>query len=350
MPAQIVGVPGSSGTDNFDPHVGGALVDFVGGDTSSGGEFSARILASGGDIGALRTAAVLRENEWREYDKAVLQIARGKFSLVTDMMREGMRRKLTNPLATTQMVWDRLGDMDDAQIDMTGEANDIRDRLEFGQDSMPIPIIHKGFKLNIRHLLASRKFGTGLDVTHAEVATTKVVHTIEKLFLTGNFSAGTGAGRVYGLTTYPYRNAGSLSADWRSATATQIFNDVNAMVEALEAKAQFGPYGLYIPRNYAPVLRKDYDRTTSSGASIEKRLMEISNLKYIKTNIFLPDNHVIMLSLDSSTAEVLDGIQPRMIEWQTQGGMVFMFKVMAVILPRIKRDALDQNGIAHFTI
>lgn len=340
--------------DNFDPGVGEALIDNISSlsnnDNEGGGEFANRLLRANGDLGQLRTAAVLRENEWREYDQAVINVARGKFSLVTDMMREGMRRKLTHPLATTQLSWDRLGDMDDAQIDMSGESADIRDRLEFAQDTMPIPIIHKGFRINIRHLLASRRLGTGLDVTHAEIATTKVVHTIEKLFLTGNFSAGSGAGRVYGLTSYPYRNTGTLTANWLSATATQVVNDVSAMIESLEAKAQFGPYGLYIPRNYAPVMRKDYDRTTATGSTIEKRLMEIANLKYIRTNVFLPDNNVILLNLDSSTAEVLDGIQPRLIEWSTQGGMVFLFKVIAIVLPRLKRDALDQNGIAHFVV
>lgn len=324
-------------------------------DTEGGGsDVMQRLLASNGDLGSLRTAAVLRENEWREYDKAVVNIARGKFSLVTDMMGNGMRRPLKNAMATTQIVWDRIGDLDDAQIDMTGESTDIRDRLEFSQDTMPVPLIHKGFRLNIRHLMASRANGMGLDVRHAEVATLKVVHTIEKLFLYGNFSAGIG-GRVYGLTTYPYRNTGSLFRTWTTfgagggATATSIFDDVNAMVESMEAKAQFGPYGLYIPRNYAPILRKDYDRTTSSGTSILKRLMEIDGLKYIKTNIFLPDNNVVMVNLDSETAEALDGIQPRMIEWQTNGGMVSIFKVIAIVLPRIKRDQLDQTGIAHFT-
>lgn len=317
---------------------------------SSGGEFSSRILASNGDIGALRTAAVLRENEWREYDQAVVNIARDQFSLVTDMMANGMRRKLNNALATTQLVWDRVGDLDDAQIDMTGEATDIRDRLEFGQDSMPVPIVHKGFRLNIRHLMASRRNGTGLDVRHAEVATEKVVQTIEKMFLYGNFSAGLGAGRVYGMTTYPYRSVGALTASWLTATAAQIFTDVNAMVAALEAKGQFGPYGLYIPRAYAPRLRDDYDRTTASGASILKRIMEIDAIKYVKTNVYLPTNNVVLINLRSSTAEALDGIQPRMIEWSTHGGMVMVFKVMAIILPRIKRDALDQTGIAHFSI
>jgi uncharacterized linocin/CFP29 family protein len=318
---------------------------------SGGGDnFAMRLLQSNGNVDELRTLSILRENEWREYDDAVTMLARGNFSLVSDMFSNGMRKTIPNIMGITQLSWDRVGGMDDAQIDMTAEATDILDKLEFGQDSMPVPLIHKGFRLNIRNLMASRRNGTGLDVRYAEEATRKVVHTVEKLFLYGNFSAGVGAGRVYGMTTYPYRATGALRGDWRSATATNIFLDVNDMVEALEAKYQFGPYMLYIPRSYAPVLRKDYDRTTSLGSSVLKRLMEIEGLKGIRTNIFLPDNHVVLLNLSSNTAEAIDGIQPRIIEWNSNGGMSTMFKVIACILPRIRRDADNNCGVAHFTV
>lgn len=317
------------------------------------GDAFIRLLNANGDTGVLRTAAVLRENEWREYDKVVTGIARGKFTLVDDMMKNGMRAKLENPMGTTQIVWDRIGDMSDAQIDMTGEATDIRDRIEFAQDSMPVPLIHHGFKLNIRTLMASRARGQGLDVVHAQTATLKVVHTIEKLFLFGQFSAGAGAGSLYGLTRYPYRAVGPLSADWRTANAGQIFSDVNAMISAMEQKNQFGPYMMYVPTSYASALRRDYDNRTSGGGggySIRSRLMEIENLKDIRTNWFLPDNHVVLINLNPENLRALDGIQPRMIEWNTQGGMVSIFKIIAIILPQIKRDAADQCGIVHFSI
>jgi hypothetical protein len=318
------------------------------------GDAFIRLLNANGDTGVLRTAAVLRENEWREYDKIVTQIARGKFTLVADMMANNMRAKLENPMGTTQIVWDRAGDMADAQIDMTGEATDIRDRIEFAQDSMPVPIIHHGFRLNIRTLMASRARGQGIDISHAQLATLKVVHTIEKLHLFGQFTAGAGAGSLYGLTKYPYRVTGALSADWRTATAAQIFSDVNAMVSAMELKNQFGPYMLYVPTSYAQVLRRDYNAGAGAlaavGHSIRSRLLEIENLKDIKTNWFMPDNHIVLINLNPENLRTLDGIQPRMIEWNTQGGMVSIFKIIAIMLPQIKRDAADQCGIVHFSI
>lgn len=343
MPRMMAGAEGGV-VDPFRP----ADVDLIGGGQSSGA-FGARLLQSGGNLASMRTLAVLRRDEWEEYDKAVVQLARGRFTMVSDLMAAGLRYSLTNPLATMSLVWDRIGTFDDAQIDMTAEAASIRDRLEYEQDGMPVPIIHKGFRVNLRHLLASRKYGQGVDVTHAQEATIKVVEMVEKLFLFGNWSAGTTFGRIYGVTTFPQRNTGSLTAAWTSATPAQIFDDVNRMVAALEGDNMFGPYGLYVPKNYGQVLRKDYDTDAGTASrSIAKRLLDIEGLQFVRTNQFMPANTVVLVQLTPNVIEVIDGIQPRIVEWTTEGGMVSLFKVMAIMLPRIKRDGANNCGLAHF--
>lgn len=316
-----------------------------------GGFVFNRLLASNGDVGALRTCGVLRSHEWELYDQAVVQIARGRFSLVADLMANGMSMALPNALGVTSLLWDRIGDMDDAEVHMTPEHVDRRSRLEFSQDGMPIPIIHTGFMLNIRHLMAARRNGTALDTMHARNATLKVVEGIEKLFLTANYSVGAGSGTMYGITTYPYRNTGSLVRSWlnNATTGAEIFKDVNAMIAALENDNQFGPYGMYVPANYMAKLREDYDTTTAKGRSIYTRLMEIENLKFIKSNRFITGDQVIMIQLSPETMEVIDGIQPQLVEWSEAGGFVTIYKVIAIVLPRIKRDAMDQCGIAHFS-
>jgi uncharacterized linocin/CFP29 family protein len=331
---------GPAGVDLLTMSNGGLL---------SSGDIGMKLLAANGDVAQLRTLSVLRENEWREYDTAVVQIARGRYTMVKDLMAKGLRRKLANPMGVTQMVWDRVNDMDDAQVDMTGEAASIMDRTEFFQDSIPVPIIHKGFKVNIRTLMASRRNGTGLDVTYAQTAAIKVVEMTEKLLISGSFSAGSNAGTIYGVTTFPYRNVGALTASWLSATAIQIFNDVNSMMAALEAANMYGPYALYVPRSYMQVLRRDYDTTTNTGRSISERLLQIEGLEYIKSNMFLTGNNVVMVQLTSDVVEMIDGIQPRIIEWQTNGGMTTHFKVISILVPRLKRDGANQCGIAHFS-
>lgn len=325
----------------------GAMGEGTGG---FGGFVFNRLLASGGDVGSLRTCGVLRPHEWEQYDQAVVQIARGTFSLVADLMANGMSYNLPNALGVMSLLWDRVGDMDDAEVHMTPEHTDRRSRIEFNQDGMPVPIIHTGFTLNVRHLLAARRNGTPLDTMHVRNATLKVVEMIEKLHISGSYSAGAGAGTLYGATTYPYRNTGNLTRSWKNiaTTGTEIFNDTNTMIAAMEAKNQYGPYGMYVPSDYMQVLRRDYDTTTAKGRSIMERLLQIENLKYIKPNRFLAADTVVMIQLSSETMEVINGIQPQLVEWSEAGGLVTIYKVIAIMLPRIKRDGLDQCGITHF--
>lgn len=309
--------------------------------------FAQRFLAANGDISAFRSCAVLREDDWREFDDVVTTVARDRFSVVTDLMARGLTRSLPNPLAVTQLSWDRVSDMNDAQVDMTIEAPDVKDRVLFAQDSMPLPLIHKGFSLNLRTLLASRRQGTGVDTLQVERATRKVVEKIESLFI-GTTSYATGlAGSIYGLTTHPQRNTDTITTSWATATASAIVGDVLNMIKALEADNMYGPYGLYVPKAALQNMRKDYG-TAGDIRTILQRVLEIPEIAYVKSNMFLTGSNVVLVQLTRDVIDVIDGIQPRLIEWQTMGDMVTEFRVIAMVLPRIKRDYENQSGIAHF--
>lgn len=339
MPAEVAMMSGSQGASG----------DF-------GGRLFRTLMENGGDLGALRTCAVLRPNEWILFDKTVQTVSLANFTLVKDLMAAGMRMEIPNALGVMTIWWDRIGRLNQAQWGMVPEALSDRGRLEFNTDTMPVPLVHHGFKLNIRHLLAARRNGMPLDTAHAQASTQMVVESIEDMFINGSFSAGAGSGTMYGILSYPYRVTGSLTGSWLSITPDQIFTDVNNMIAALEAKNQYGPYGMYIPPTYAAALRKDYVKVSTatgsvgSSKTIMQRLMDIEGLQFIRTNRFVPANTVVMIQMSPLTMEVMDGIQPRLIEWSDEGGFETHYKVIAIMLPRPKRDALDQSGLCHFVV
>ena len=332
-------------------------VDLVGvtGDAAQGGlnyqaygDVAQRFLNSRGDVGSMRSLAVLQKDEWDQYDQAVVQIAQERFSFISDLMGAGLRYGLSNPMGVMSVTWDRISDMDPAQIDMTAESVDVRDRVTYEQESIPIPIIHKGFRLNLRHLEASRSQGLALDTAHAMVATRNVVETIEDTAIKGTFATGTGgAGSLYGLTNYPHRNTYTLGGAWTGRTAVQIKDDVLSMMQAARDDFMYGPYKLYLPTAYQQKMDDDYDTTTSSGRTIRERLLQIEGIQSIGTNHFLPANNVVLVQMTSDVEEVIDGIQPRLIEWQSHGGMVFEYKVLAIMPVRFKRDGNNSCGIVH---
>ena len=81
--------------------------------------------------------------------------------------------------------------------------------------------------------------------------------------------------------------------------------------------------------------------------------MEIPDLEFIKISRNLPggaSGQIILVQLTSDVVDMIDGLQPTMVQWESQGGMVVNFKVMAIMAPRMKSDAANQSGIAHFSV
>jgi uncharacterized linocin/CFP29 family protein len=316
------------------------------GGTQFSGSAAQRLMASGFDPSALRTNGTLQKDEWILLDTEVVDIARKNLVITMDLMSRGLTFSLPNALGTTRLEWEKVSDMEGAIITMSGLSQSQNDRIVYDLDGMPIPIIHKDFNINLRALAASRKRGEALDVTQARIASRKVSETIETLIFDGATVLGAN-NPIYGLRTAPYRNTGSLSESWATADGTSIINDAISMAQMLVDDNMYGPYVVYIGTNVALRFAEDYK--TDSDKTIMNRLMELPTIADVKWSKDLPANEVIMVQMTSDVIELVDGMQPTTVEWETHGGFVVNFKVMAIIIPRIRNDFLNQSGIAHFS-
>ena len=133
-----------------------------------------------GNIGSLRTNDVLRKDEWEHYDSAILDVARMRLNGVADLFNAGLTYSLPNPLGKTMIEWERVGDMTDADVTMSGLTDTDNDRVTFDLQQLPVPIIHKDFRLNIRALAASREKGEPLDTMQVRLATQLVAEKAER--------------------------------------------------------------------------------------------------------------------------------------------------------------------------
>jgi len=268
---------------------------------------------------------------------------------VDDLISRGLTYNLPNALGTTRIEWEQISDFTDAEISMSGVKEGEADRPGFNLTSMPIPIIHKDFHINIRALETSRRFGQPLDTTMAGLATRKVAEKIESILFNGVSVASTN-GTIYGYLNAPNANTGSLTTggwDAVAATGTLIVQDVLAMMAALQADHMYGPYGIYVPLSYWSKLSDDY-KANSDRTTLE-RIMAIPGISFIKVSENLTPDVAIMVQLTSDVVQMVVGMQPTLIEWESHGGMVSNFKVMAIMVPRFRNDYLNQSGIARFT-
>ena len=305
---------------------------------------------------ALRTNAVLRKDEWEQLDTAVVEIARERLNAVGDLVSRGLTYEVGNGMGTTIVQHETVSEMTRAQVTMDGVTRGENDRVTFSLVSTPLPVIHHDFQISARVLAASRQSGSPLDTTQVEEATRQVAETTEDLLVNGVESGdsktlgfGSGAAVIYGYTDRPNRNAYSLGAAWNlvATTGEDIIADVLAMVTAAQVDRMFGPYILYVPANFWVKLQDDYK--PNSDKTILQRVREISGIEDVKPVDKLAESNVLLIQLTKSNVDMVIGMQPTTVQWETQGGMMMMFKVMSIMVPRIKLDHNNRSGIVHGT-
>lgn len=316
------------------------------------GTVAQRLLASNFDVNALRLNAdinaqgVLRKDEWVQFDNAIIPVARQRLVAIGDLMERGLSTPIPNALGTTRVEWERMSDMDPALISMSGTTQGGNDRVVFDLQGIPLPIVHRDFQINIRALEASRKSGQALDTQQAQLAARLVSEKVESIYFTGAV-VGSSTNVIHGITNHPNRVTGTVTAPWLTATGDQIINDINAMIGAAIVKNMFGPYILYVPLLVNNKL--DTDLKAAIADTIRERIMKIPTILKIIASPNLTASQVVLLQATSDVVDILDGIQPTTVMWESNGGFTVNFKVMAIIVPRLKVDFKNQMGLVHYS-
>lgn len=321
---------------------GGRLVGNLGG----GALVAQKLLQSGFSVNALRTNDTLRKDEWKLYDTAIVQIAKARLIGVADLVSRGLTMKLQNALGVTRVEWETDTDLTPASVSMSGIQRAQDDRVEFSLTGIPVPIIHKDFTLNIRHLEASRRSGQPLDTTMASKAGRVVAEKIEDMLWSGYTGLGSN-NTIYGYTNAANRNTGSVTATWVTATGAQILADVLAMIAKAQADHMYGPYMLYVP--IAVMTNMGNDFKSESDKSILQRIKEVEGIADVKATANLTGTNIVLVQLTPDVIQMIDGIQPTMVQWDSNGGMVTNFKILAIMLPRVRNDSEGQSGIVHYS-
>lgn len=315
-----------------------------------GGDIATRLLAGSQNgelsVNALRTNDVLARDEWKHFDDAIIGISRDRLVVTGELVKRGLVMPIMDALGVMSLQWEKSNDMTDAEINMNGLSRTGNESIDFTNESMPIPIIHKDFSLNVRHLLASRKGRSKLDTYQATIAARKVSDTIENLIFTGAQVNATN-GTIYGLLNHPNRNTGSVTAAWSGATGEQIVSDVIRMVDVAVAANQYGPFLLLVGTAIASKFGNDYK--ANGDRTIGERVMQIPGISAIVSSNRVPAGQVVLLQLSPETIRMIDGLQPTLVQWESKGGMELNFKVMAIMVPNVRADAINQCGVVHFS-
>lgn len=307
------------------------------------------LLNNGMDPNAIRTNDTLRKEEWMQFDEAIIKVAEDRLTGVADLMSRGLVYNVANGLGTTVLEYEDMSDMEAAQVSMDAVTRGDGDRVEFDINYLPLPITHKDFQINIRVLEASRKLGNPLDTTMAELAARKVSEMNEQYLFQGASAYAFGGGTIRGYVDAPNRNTVTLAQNWDASgkTGEEILQDVRDMKQASINANHFGPWLLYIPTAYETVLDDDFK--ANSDKTIRQRILEIAGIDDVKVSDYLTANNVLLVQMTSDVVRMVQGLPLTTVEWQTQGNMVFHFKVMNILVPQVRWDQTLQSGITHLS-
>ena len=291
--------------------------------------------------------ATLRKDEWIQLDTAVVKAAKPRLRAVADLRGRGLQYVIPNGMGKTVLQTESQSDISDATVSMDGLRESQKDRPEYDLVNLPLPIIHKDFQYTARQVMASRNGGSPLDTTGAELAARRVAEMAEKLLLGVSTTAAFGGGTVYGYTTLLGRMSEVLTAptasSWSPAVTVQ---EVLEMRSKSTAARHYGPWMLYTSPDWDQYLDDDYS-SLKGDLTLRERLAKISGVEGIQTLDYLEDYDMVLVQMTSDVVREIVGMDITTLQWETQGGMLLNFKVMAILVPQLRTDFNGNGGIVH---
>lgn len=296
------------------------------------------------NVNSLRTNATLRKDEWELLDTRVVDVARQRLVGIADLQASGLVQTLGG-LGTTISQYEKQSDMSAAESSMDGETAGAEDAVAYELVSIPVPIVSKSFRINLRKLEASRKLGEGLDTVQAEVAARLVRDKLEDLLFNGDTGIKINGQVLEGYTTATNKNTASGS-DF--GTIANVTTSVLAAVAANEADHYYGPYILYVAPTQFGQMRAVY--TDGSGqTALQRVLSSIPTITAVKPADVLTDGTAVLVQMTRDVVDLAVGLDITTVQWETSGGMSVHFKVMAAMAPRVKSDSNGNSGICLLT-
>lgn len=303
----------------------------------------------------------LQRDEWKQLDTEVTRTARSVLNGVADLDTASLTYTLGNPMGTTVLETRDTKDFGAAQMDMDGIYRGNNDRPVFSYNYLPIPIIHCDFEINARELAASRRNGSNLDTTQAEMAAYNVAAKLESILFTNEqYSFGEkdarGRNSIYSYISHPDRNLYSLGTAWdsldfdsqTSSGGQTIVDTVNRMIQVLVNKHLPGPYTLYYPTGYNLVMNNDYNGY--KNVTVMEKLKTLTGLTSVKMVDTLPTNNILLVQMNRRTVRLVKGIPIQTVQWKEEGNFVTKYKVFTIQVPQVRSDLNGECGIVHASV
>lgn len=300
-------------------------------------------------IYAVNSPALLMKEQWVQLDEAVVRAARPALRVWGDIVAEGLTYTIPNGMAVTTLQHQIMTDAGNATFSMDGLAEAGADRTVFDLLNLPLPLVHGDFAFSLRELSVARTQSLPLDTTMIEQVTRRCMEQVEALTIGVNPSYTYGGGTIYGVMNFPSAFSQNITAPTDAGWYPEIF--INQMLNAIQtlANAWFhGPYGVWYSKGWTQYLDADYTQTYAQ-VTLRKRAQMMEDVKWWRKADFMTDYSVALVDLSPWTIQAVQGMKLQTLQWDSKGGLQKNFKVMAIMVPRVRKNAAGNCGIVAMT-
>jgi len=296
----------------------------------------------------MRHNALLRRDEWLEIDRVVLETAKVELNGVQDLISSGLTKRLGG-LGSKVSAYEKVSEMTAANVSMSVDVPGEKDRLEYEQVNIPIPVIYKDFTFDLRDLESARQSGNPLETDHIAAATRVVTETMETMVFAGH-AKQLGGYTIQGYTTATYRLT-DTAANYGGGdfgTAGNGYKTVVGAINALRAIGFKGPFMIYVASTQFGQLHNLIDPTNARSelSVIKDNIPEVLD---VKVSYELTDGHMVIVQMTTNVVDLAIGMILTPVQWTEMGGMITDFRVMTALAPRVKQDANNRTGVCHVT-
>lgn len=314
-------------------------------------------------VPGMRTLSPLSDKAQVEVDKAVVDVGLERLTFAADLLSEGLRYGLSDPLSVTQVEWDQESKVGGARRTMLPTSRGENALLDRKHLRVPIYCTLGDFNMNIRLLKMSERVGQPLDVSMIKQETRRVNESIEDACLYGatTLDGQTLTDSSYtapGLLTPPgTANTITNSVDWTAAnvigtTGPAMVADVISMAQKLAQAFKYGPYNLYVGTNAGITIQGQFVQyhpatiqSMLEGLQFGGRNLKVRIADRLPNTVGGPTQQVVLVQMTDDVVEIIDGQAPTVVPYTSLDGWTLFWTILAIQVPRVRADYNGNSGI-----
>ncbi|WP_343639019.1 major capsid protein [Roseateles sp.] len=284
---------------------------------------------------------------WRRIDGRAVQLMRSKMAVFNRLARAN-----TTPVDIADLVnyFPQVSDSGDVTVTMDGRNDGKADQATVKYEGTPVPIFRGNTRIGWREMAVMMR-GQRLEIASIANDQRKIVERLENMALNGEPNILVAGTQIYGLRTFPLRNAATTGITLNGATGAQWLAVFAALLNQLLGDNNFGKVTVFM--NYGDYRYADVNEFTAGyPKTILQRLKEIDAVGEIIPCSAMPVDELIGIDdIDTSDwGTVLNamGLTTRP-KARLNAEDDYVFGTIAATALQLKSDFDGRCAIAHLT-